>query len=137
MPPRKAKKGKKKPIKKKIAKKKVKKVVKKKVKKVAKKKPAKKAKKAVKKAPKKATKKQKVLGKISHYYDRIGVAVVDVESIIKIGDRVLIKRGKKELKQKIASLQSNRVPIKSAQPGETVGLKVDAVVERGATIFAS
>ncbi len=122
------KKAKKKPVKakKKVVKKKVKKAVRSKVKKTVKKKVA-----------KKPAKKPKVLGKISHYYDRIGVAVVDVESTLKLGDRVLIKRGKKELKQKIASLQVNRTPIKSANAGETVGLKVDAVVERGATIFAA
>ena len=131
------KKAKKKPVKakKKVVKKKVKKAVRSKVKKTVKKKPAKKA--VKKKVAKKPAKKPKVLGKISHYYDRIGVAVVDVESTLKLGDRVLIKRGKKELKQKIASLQVNRTTIKSANAGETVGLKVDAVVERGATIFAA
>ncbi len=140
------------------SKKKSKKVTKKKAKKTTKRRPVRRAKKATKrpvkkmkkakKAKAKASKKitaakkklvkaiaEKVIGKVTHYYDRIGVAVVAVNETIRLGDTVLLKHGKRVFEQKVASLQVNHTPIHSAAKGQEVGMKVDEVAEEGTVIL--
>ncbi|MDD5042028.1 MAG: hypothetical protein PHX87_06515 [Candidatus Peribacteraceae bacterium] len=144
---------------KKAAKRKVKKTARRPVrraKKAAKKtKKAKKAKKSARnmkkvkvKAAKKVTKKvmaekkqmvreiaENVIGKVTHYYDHIGVAVVAVNETIRLGDTIRLKHGKREFEQKISSLQVNHTPITSATKGQEVGMKVDEVADEGTLIL--
>jgi len=126
---------------KKAAKKTTKKKPAKKAKKTAKKKPAKKAKKAKAKKPaKKVAKKVRkapVIGKVTHYYDRIGVAVVEIMSVLKHGDMIRLKHGAKSFAQKAASMQVNHTPIAVAKQGEEIGLKVDQVTPPGTLITAA
>ncbi|MDD5103352.1 MAG: hypothetical protein PHX93_03045 [Candidatus Peribacteraceae bacterium] len=141
-------------------KKKAKKVTKRKAKKTLKRRPVRRAKKAMKKmkktkktqkakktgakavrkvsaAKKKMVKKiaEQVIGKVTHYYDRIGVAVVAVNETIRLGDTIRLKHGKREFEQKISSLQVNHTPITSAAKGQEVGMKVDEVADEGTLIL--
>lgn len=134
MPVRKKKAAKKKPLKKK------KKVAKKTRKAPAKKKVAKKGKKSA--AKKRAARavavqsiKEKVLGKVTHYYDRIGVAIIRLQSPLKLGDAIRFTRGEHSLEQSVSSLQINHMPVLQAKKGDVVGLKVDAEVHPGAVVI--
>ncbi|MDD4627900.1 MAG: hypothetical protein PHE68_00710 [Candidatus Peribacteraceae bacterium] len=138
------------------SKKKAKKVLKRKVKKTTKKKARKavkkvrKAKKVTKKKAKKAKKTknvskakkalirktaEKVIGKVTHYYDRIGVAVVALEENLKIGDTIRLKRGRIEFTQKALSIQKDHMPLSMAEKGQEVGLKVDKVIDEGTLLL--
>lgn len=128
---------------KKAVKKKVKKVAKKAPKKhVIKKKVVKKAvkhvKKMVKKVHKVAAKKpmhkpehheekkenMKEVGKIAHFFDGIGVAVVEVTGRLKTGDKIRIKGASTDFEQSADSMQIDRRPINETKPGDRIGLKV-------------
>lgn len=105
---------------------------------------AKPARKTVKKMAKKtATRKQvqaaaeHVLGKVTHYYDRIGVAVVALEEPIRLGDTVVLKRGDHVFEQRIESLQVDHTPIETADRGQEVGMKVNEVADVGTVILAA
>lgn len=76
----------------------------------------------------------KVTGKVVHYYDRIGVAIVELERPLRLGDRVLFKRGTHELMQDVRSMQFDHAPITEAKKGQVVGVKVDQEVDRGAVV---
>jgi len=78
---------------------------------------------------------EKVIGKVTHYYDRIGVAVVAVESPIKVGDTVRLKHGETEFDQKVESLQVNHAPIAMAAEGQEVGMKVDQLATEGTLLL--
>lgn len=128
------------------SKKKAKKVMKKKVRKVRKvrkvkaKKVMKKAKKVTMSAKKKlAVKKiaEQVIGKVTHYYDRIGVAVVELKAPLKMGQRICLKHGGKQFKQKVASMQVNHQPLTIAKRGQEIGLKVDKIAAEGTLILAA
>jgi len=60
------------------------------------------------------------VGKVTHYYDKIGVAAVELTSDLAVGDRIKFTRGGED---------------DSAKKGDTVGLKVDQPVKEGAEIF--
>lgn len=128
--------------KKKVLKKKAKKVAKKKVKVKGKKKAGKKARasKKVSKAKKatvrriEAKVKEKILGKVTHYYDRIGVAIVDLESPVKVGDMVKMQRGEQELVQVVSSMQIEHEPVLVAKKGDVIGMKVARPVAEGTVV---
>ncbi len=71
------------------------------------------------------------VGDITHYYDKIGVAVVDVLAPIKVGDRIKIVSGEQEFEQEVTSMQVEHENVEKAKKGDSVGLKVDQPVKKG------
>lgn len=75
------------------------------------------------------------IGKITHYYDKIGVAVVEVIAPIKIGDTIKISGHDKEFTQEISSMQIEHEQMEQADKGQVIGLKVDQPVKENDEIF--
>lgn len=66
------------------------------------------------------------IGKITHYFSKINVGVLELsKGKLQIGDTIHIKGHTTDLYQKVESMQVEHKPVDSAQPGETVGLKVE------------
>lgn len=65
---------------------------------------------------------------VTHYYNKIGVAVVKVAKPLKIGDKIKIVGRDYEFVQQISSIQFEHQSIREAKKGEAVGLKVDQPV---------
>lgn len=126
-------KKKKRPAIKKKATKKVKVKTKKTAKKTAR--SVKKSKAIAKKVTKKLLKKVMALGRVTHYYDNIGVAIIEVASPLKLGDTVVIRRGEQELTQSVTSLQIDHQPVTSAKKKDVVGMKVTQKVPQGAMVL--
>jgi len=75
------------------------------------------------------------VGKITHYYDKIGVAVVEVAKPIKVGQTIKISGHDKEFTQEISSMQIEHEQIQEAKAGQMVGLKVDQPVKENDEVF--
>ncbi len=84
-----------------------------------------------------AVKKEKSLaGKVNHYFEKIGVAVVDVLSPLKIGDEVRFVGGQStDFNQKIESMQADHKEVSKAKKGDCVGMKVLQKVREGYKLF--
>ncbi len=78
---------------------------------------------AVRAAMDKAT--GKLIGKVVHYYDRIGVAIVDLKSPLVVGEMVVFKKGEMEMTQQVGSMQINHTPVSKGKKGDVIGVKVD------------
>lgn len=78
--------------------------------------------------------KEKILGKVTHYYDKIGVAIVDLESPMKLGDMVKLARGSEELVQVVSSMQIDHLPVLTAKKGDVIGIKVSRPVAEGSVV---
>jgi len=78
---------------------------------------------------------EKEVGKITHYYDKIGVAIVELASKLDVGDTVKIKRGDEEFEQEISSMQIEHKEVKSAKKGDVVGIKVSQKIKDGAVVL--
>lgn len=78
--------------------------------------------------------KKDFIGKVIHYYDKIGVAVVKLEKTLKTGDKVKFTKGDKSFEQIIESMQLEHKPVTSGKKGEEVAVKVDEVVKSGTAI---
>ncbi len=77
----------------------------------------------------------KPVGKVTHFYDRIGVAVVTLDRVLKIGDRIKIGKADSFFEQEVRSMQFDHKPLQSAKKGQEVGLKVDETVHSGDLLF--
>jgi translation elongation factor EF-1alpha len=76
------------------------------------------------------------VGKVTHYYDKIGVAVVELTADLAVGDRIKFTRGGEDMfEQTVESIQVEHNKIDSAKKGDTIGLKVDQPVKEGTEIF--
>lgn len=78
--------------------------------------------------------KEKHLGKVVHYYDHIGVAIVDLASPLRVGETVKLKRGDSELLQRVDSMQIEHQPVTQAKKGDVIGMKVDYEVREGTLV---
>lgn len=81
------------------------------------------------------TAKPKPLGKVVHYYDHLGVAIVELQKALKVGDIILFRRGEQEFAQPIASMQIEHASVEKAKKGDAVGIKVTQPVKEGALVL--
>lgn len=78
----------------------------------------------------------KRVGKVKHYFDKIGVAAVVFESKLSIGDKIkFVKNGKELFQQEVTSIQKEHENITKVKGGDDVGLKVNQPVKEGTEIF--
>lgn len=76
------------------------------------------------------------IAKITHYYDKIGVAVVEVmNQPLKVGDTVKVSGHDHEFTQTIESLQVEHEKVAEIAPGESGGLKTDKPVKAGDILY--
>jgi len=66
----------------------------------------------------------KEVGKITHFFDKIGVAVVKLSSELKQGDKIRIKGASTDFEQVADSMQIDKEKIEKAKKGQEIGLKV-------------
>ncbi|MFO7967457.1 MAG: translation elongation factor-like protein [Archaeoglobaceae archaeon] len=75
------------------------------------------------------------VGRISHYFNKIGVAAIVLNNSLNVGDKVRIKGNKTDLVQNIDSMEIDKKKIERAMPGDTVGIKVADKVRRKDKVY--
>ncbi len=95
------------------------------------------AEKAEKKEEKKVKKEDldKPIGKITHYYSKIGVGIIDLKDSLKVGDKIKIKGHSTEIEQGVDSIQIDHKEVETAKKGDVIGLKVNDKVREGDEVY--
>lgn len=76
------------------------------------------------------------VGRVTHYYDKIGVAIVELDSDLALGDKIKFVRGGEDLfEQEVSSIQIEHTKLDSAQKGDVVGLKTEKGVKESAEVY--
>jgi len=75
------------------------------------------------------------IGKVTNYFERIGVAVIDLEDTLRVGDSIHFSGRGADFEQVVASMQIEHQPVSEAGSGQSVGLKTDALVRRGTLVY--
>ena len=75
------------------------------------------------------------IGKITHFYSKINVAVVQLTAPISVGDTILIKGDTTNFEQAVDSMQIQHQNIQKAEAGKEIGLKVKDRVRPGDTVY--
>ncbi|MBI2011256.1 hypothetical protein HYS91_00665 [Candidatus Daviesbacteria bacterium] len=80
----------------------------------------------------------KQIGKVTHYYDKLGVAIIDLDSGgLKVGDKLKFKRGEEEeFNQNVESLQVDHQQVDSVKKGDSFGLKVSQPTKPGTLVYS-
>ncbi|MEK7549013.1 MAG: translation elongation factor-like protein [Patescibacteria group bacterium] len=79
--------------------------------------------------------KQKPIGKITHYYGHLGVAIIKFNRNVKKGEEVHFKGTHTDFTQEIESIQYDHKDIEVAKKGQDVGIKVKEKVREGDEIY--
>ena len=78
---------------------------------------------------------KKLVGKVTHYYNRIGVAIIKLDEDLQYGDEISIEGGITNIQETVDSMQFEHKPIKNARKGEEVALKVKDAVRPGDFVY--
>ena len=78
---------------------------------------------------------KKPVGKITHYFSKIGVAVVELSAELKVGDNISIEGSTTNIQQPVNSMQIEHKPVDFAKKGQSIGMKVADVVREGDECF--
>ena len=78
---------------------------------------------------------EKLVGRVSHYYARIGVAVIEVTDTIKVGDTIHIKGGIRDFEQTVDSMEIEHQKVEVATKGQSIGLKVVERAREGDQVY--
>ena len=79
--------------------------------------------------------KEKQIGTVTHWYDKLGVAVVKLSGKLSKGDRIKVKKGEEEFEDSVASLQIDRADVASAKKGDDAAMKLSQRAKEGAAVF--
>jgi len=74
---------------------------------------------------------EKPVGRVTHFFPKIGVAVVALTDDLKQGDEIHLTGPHTDFTQKAASMQVEHRTITAATQGQEIGLKVDREVKVG------
>jgi len=79
---------------------------------------------------------EKLIGKVTHYFTNIGVAVVEItDGDLKKGEKIRIKGATSDFEQAADSIQVEHESVDVAKKGEAVGLKVEQQAREGDEVY--
>ena len=77
----------------------------------------------------------KLIGKISHYFSKIGVAIIDLSDSLKLGDTIRVVGGGADFTQAVESMQIEHQNIKEAKSGDSIGIKISQKVKEEYKVY--
>lgn len=75
------------------------------------------------------------IGKVTHFYNRISVAVLELTEELKVGDMIHILGYITDFDQQVTSMEIEHQKIQCAKPGADVALKVIEMVRSGDAVY--
>ncbi|MFH1598614.1 MAG: translation elongation factor-like protein [Patescibacteria group bacterium] len=78
---------------------------------------------------------EKPVGKISHFFNKISVGIIELSDELKVGDKIHIKGHATDFEQEVASMQVEHQDVPEAKKGDSVGTKVDQPVREHDEVF--
>ncbi len=75
------------------------------------------------------------VGEVTHFFDRLSVAVLKLTEPIHVGDMLHMLGHHTDFQQKVESLQIEHKEVAEAKPGQDVAMKVSQKVHPGDAIF--
>jgi len=77
----------------------------------------------------------KKIGLVTHYFDKIGVAVIKLSGRLKVGDKIRIETPDGDFTQNVDSMQIDKESIQNAKKGQEVGIKVEESVKENNFVY--
>lgn len=78
---------------------------------------------------------EKEVGKIIHFYDKIGVGVIKLSGDLKVGDKIHVQGAHDDFEQDVSSMQLDHKDVNKGKKGQDVAIKVDKPVHKNDKIL--
>lgn len=75
------------------------------------------------------------IGWVTHYYNNIGVAVLDLQDALEVGDQIHISGHTTDFIQTVSSMEVDHEKVQAVAAGADVALKVDERVREGDAVY--
>ena len=76
------------------------------------------------------------IGEVTHYFPHVNAAaVLLLKDGLKVGDKICLKGHTTDFKEKVASIQLDRVSIEEGRKGQEIGLLVKSRVRIGDSVY--
>ncbi len=79
---------------------------------------------------------EKIAGRVIHYFDKIGVAVIAFDTPVAVGDTIRIVGGENtDFEQEVSSMEVDHEKVQKTKEGDEVGMKVKEKVHEGYKVY--
>jgi putative protease len=75
------------------------------------------------------------IGRVSHYYDHLSVAVISLIDELKLGDKIHIVGHHTNLTERVGSMEVNHHSVVWVKPGDSVAIKVPSRVHEHDKVY--
>ncbi|MBI2592915.1 MAG: translation elongation factor-like protein [Candidatus Colwellbacteria bacterium] len=75
------------------------------------------------------------IGEVTHYYGKLGVAIVKFKKDVKAGTRLHFKGASTDFEDNAKSMQYDHKEVDTGKKGQEVGIKVKDKVREGDEVF--
>ena len=83
-----------------------------------------------------ATSQQKIpIGTVEHFFDKIDVVAIRLDAELNVGEMIEIGDEESSVRQRISSMQIDRVDVGRAGAGDSVGIKLNHKVHPGTRVY--
>ena len=78
---------------------------------------------------------EKLIGKVNHWFGRIGVVGIELTDQLAVGDRIHILGYTTDFDQEVTSMQIMHQDVSAAGPGDAIGVKVQFKARPGDHVY--
>jgi translation elongation factor EF-Tu-like GTPase len=75
------------------------------------------------------------VGRVSHFFGNINVAIIEVKDTISVGDQIFIKGPTTDIEQTVDSMEIEHEKVQQAKAGQSIGMKVNARVRENDIVY--
>ena len=76
-----------------------------------------------------------LVGQVSHYYGRLGVAALSLGLALHRGDRIRVRGHTTDFAETVQSMEIDHHPVDDARPGDDVAIKVEGKARVGDKVY--
>lgn len=78
---------------------------------------------------------EKLIGKVTHFFGKPSVGMVELSDVLKVGDTIRIKGKNLDFTQKVTSMRIEFADVSEAKAGDLIGSKVDQKVHKDDEVY--
>jgi hypothetical protein len=75
------------------------------------------------------------IGKVTHFYNHLNVAVLKLEEALKLGDKIHILGHTTDFEQRVGSMEVDHHLVVWVKPGDEVAIRVDEPVREHDVVY--
>jgi len=77
----------------------------------------------------------KLIGRVTHYFSKIGVAVIELSDTLRVDDTIRVVGGMIDFTQTVESMEIEHEKVQEAKAGDSIGLRINQKVREGYKVY--